>query len=413
MALSLAIAVGAVASLLSTTDKRSRLLFDVKPSDVSLTKTVTASLKPSGTYLLFFGRIVSLGQDSPSLADPCQWFPGRSDPANELGQVTNLSTKAGQHVTAGTVLAETNADQAHHSLDAANESLADARSALAADQTAAADLAGQLAKANAKAEQEQPQSSAAPTENVDRFEVNARIMESLQRVATAERQQQTAQKAVDNAAIKAPINGIVDSVNTAVGSTPSCRIPVITMHSDALSVSANVTSGLLTQLAPGQTAEVKVPETGDVATTAIDTVPSRVVTEEDDGKGGSSGSPSPSASTGKSRMQYPLTVSLDKPPGTFRPGMPAELTITLAQRTSVLSVPSAAIRHTADGSFVTVVKCHERGGKCRDAKKVTTSVRTGLVGDTMTEIAGGLNADDQVLLPSSAVKALQEAASSN
>ena len=404
VALSLAIAVGAVASLLSTTDKRPRMLFDVKPGDVSLTKKVTASLKPSGTYLLFFGRTVSLGEHSPGIDDPCQWFPGRSDPADELGQVKSLSVKPGQHVTEGTVLAETTADQAHRSLDAASQSRAAARSALAADQAAAADLAGQLATESALP---------SPAGNVDKFEVNSRIMKSLERVAKAEKQQQAAQKSVDNAAIKAPVNGIIDSVNTAVGSTPSCRIPVITMHSDSLSVSASVTSRLLTRLAPGQAAQIRVPETGDVASTIIDTVPSRVVTEEDDAKGSSSRNPSPSGSATGHRSRYPLTVPLDQPPGTFRPGMPAELTITLAQRTSVLSVPSAAIRHSSDGSFVTLVKCHDRGGKCRDAKKVTTRVRTGLIGDTMTEIIGGLRAGDQVLLSPAAVKTLEKANSSH
>ncbi|MGW6260532.1 efflux RND transporter periplasmic adaptor subunit [Streptomyces sp. NPDC055085] len=405
IALGLAIAVGVVASLLATVDKRARLLYEIKSGDVALTQTLPATLNPSGKYFLFFGRTLSLGEGQPTLANPCDWFPGRSDPANQLGKLTSISAKPGQHVTAGTSLAETDSEQARQSLDASNRSLSDARSALAADQGVAADLAGKLARFDALG-QGQSQPSGSSNESLDKFDVNSKILDSLQRVEKAEKQQQAAQKSVDDANIKAPVHGIIDSVNMAVGSTPSCRIPVITMHSDSMSVSATVSSSLLTKLVPGQVAEVKLVETGDTARTSIETVPSEALKKNETVDDSKNSSPHPSSSPNmpRSGTGYPLIVPLEKPPGTFRPGMSAKLNITLAERTSVLFVPSMAIKNKNSQHFVTVVKCHERQGKCRDGKKMSVPVRIGLVGDSRTEILGGLKMNDQVLLPSSAVK---------
>ena len=70
--------------------------------------------------------------------------------------------------------------------------------------------------------------------------------------------------------------------------------------------------------------------------------------------------------------------------------MTVNATVTVAQAASVLVVPNAAVHTTNGTSTVTVYS----GGQ-----QVSTEVDPGLVGDTLTEIKGGLNEGDQVVLP--------------
>ncbi|MFG2794827.1 efflux RND transporter periplasmic adaptor subunit [Streptomyces sp. NPDC048419] len=399
-ALGLAIAAGVVAALLTSIGHHSRLLFTVRPTDVSVTQALPASLTPSGQYYLFFGRTLSMGEDGPALGNPCEWFPGQADPATSIGPVSTLSATPGQHVMKDAVLAEANSDQAKRALEEADKALTDARSALAADQKAAEEIAG---TPTALGTSDQP----APGSGLSRFDVNTELIGSMKRVTDAEKQRDAAQRTLDSGTIKAPVHGIIDSVNTAVGSTPSCRIPVLTMHSDTLSVTAHVPNSLLSRITPGQPAEVKVSDTGDSTKAAVETTPSRVLTTaeaEGDAKNADtqqrseSRPPSPAAG-GQNKTEYPLIIPLASPPASFRPGMAATLILTLDKHSGVLAVPSKAIKQTPEGPTVTVVQCEKKQGKCRDAKKTTLRVRTGLTGNGMTEIVSGLRPGAEVMVP--------------
>ena len=71
--------------------------------------------------------------------------------------------------------------------------------------------------------------------------------------------------------------------------------------------------------------------------------------------------------------------------------MTVNAAVTVAESDNVVRVPNAAVHTTAGTTSVTVLS---------NGQQVPTEVVTGVVGDTYTEIKGGLNAGDQVVLPS-------------
>ncbi|MHB1533815.1 MAG: efflux RND transporter periplasmic adaptor subunit [Acidimicrobiales bacterium] len=93
-------------------------------------------------------------------------------------------------------------------------------------------------------------------------------------------------------------------------------------------------------------------------------------------------------------VTYDVTISLVNPPASVKSGMTASVAVTVASRTGVLELPSAAITTTGRRSTVTVLS----GGK-----QVVRPVTIGLVGDTTTQILSGLSAGQAVVLPSATV----------
>ena len=70
--------------------------------------------------------------------------------------------------------------------------------------------------------------------------------------------------------------------------------------------------------------------------------------------------------------------------------MTANATVTVSKSSNALSVPNLAITHTGGQAFVTVYASGQR---------VATPIDTGVVGDQYTEVVGGLNDGEQVVLP--------------
>lgn len=88
---------------------------------------------------------------------------------------------------------------------------------------------------------------------------------------------------------------------------------------------------------------------------------------------------------------YLVTIDLDRLDPRLRSGMSARAAIAVGQALDVLAVPNVAIQHSAGGAYVTLV---DRSGTQRRAP-----IRTGVVGDTTTEVVGGVGEGDHVLLP--------------
>jgi hypothetical protein len=62
----------------------------------------------------------------------------------------------------------------------------------------------------------------------------------------------------------------------------------------------------------------------------------------------------------------------------------------VSKATNALSVPNLAITHTGGQAYVTVYA---------DGQQTQTQVTTGVVGDQFTEITGGLNDGEQIVIP--------------
>jgi HlyD family secretion protein len=88
---------------------------------------------------------------------------------------------------------------------------------------------------------------------------------------------------------------------------------------------------------------------------------------------------------------YLVTVSLDSLDQRLRSGMTAHASVAVSEARQVLAVPSIAIQHSGGKSSVIVVR--------RDGTQMRVDVRTGLVGDSTTEVVSGLSEGDHVLLP--------------
>src|SRR5204862_219397 len=83
---------------------------------------------------------------------------------------------------------------------------------------------------------------------------------------------------------------------------------------------------------------------------------------------------------------------LDQVDQRLKSGMTANANVVVQNQTGVLTLPNSVISRIGTASFVTLLG--------RDGKTETRQpIQTGAVGDTTTEITGGLNDGDRVVRP--------------
>lgn len=88
---------------------------------------------------------------------------------------------------------------------------------------------------------------------------------------------------------------------------------------------------------------------------------------------------------------YLVTIGLNQLDPRLRAGLTANAEIVAAQVENVLVVPNAAIQREGEQAVVTVLE--------EDGTQRRVPVRTGVVGDTTTQVIGGLQPGDRVVLP--------------
>ena len=225
------------------------------------------------------------------------------------------------------------------------------------------------------------------------------------------------QKALEATVLKAPVAGTVTAVNGAVGDTVGGSGSSVSKGAaNAASSSSSASTGLggtgsngnsassssststfatietlnrlqvvsgfaeadATKLAVGQPATVTFPALTDVevagkvtAISSTSTVVSNVVT-------------------------YNATISLIDPPSDVLDGMTANVAVVVDTRSHVLELPSAAI--TTNGTVSTVQLL-------QDGKTSTARIQTGIVGDSSTQITGGVALGDVAVVPTVAISA--------
>jgi macrolide-specific efflux system membrane fusion protein len=99
--------------------------------------------------------------------------------------------------------------------------------------------------------------------------------------------------------------------------------------------------------------------------------------------------PVASAAGGTGVVSYSVLVSLDDAPATLRSGMSADVTITIASATGVLTVPAEALNGTAGNYSVLVLAA--------DGTPTSVAVEVGLVTATLAEVTSGLTAGQEVV----------------
>ena len=194
-------------------------------------------------------------------------------------------------------------------------------------------------------------------------------------VLSAEGQVQSAQAIVDHSIVSAPASGVITQVNIKVGeqATPSKEVMILqdiaNLHTEADVSEANIAS-------------LQVDQPIDYTFDALG---------PDKHFAGKVLTINPSSTVISGVVNYKVTGSLDNVPE-IKPGMTANMTILVAQRENVLSIPSTAVINKNNKQYVRVID---------DPKKKTyheVQVQAGLQADGgLIEIISGLNDGQEIV----------------
>jgi RND family efflux transporter MFP subunit len=301
--------------------------------DVTDEVAATGSLASSETYGLVFGADPYLSNDEATAPQ-----------SDRTWSVTDVKVKPGDRVEKGDVLA--------------TASIADAQQDLA---SATADL--RTANINLTIAKERL-ADARDSDNTDSIRqalmgyyaaVNQRSKATQDRTAI--------QRQIKAATLRAPIDGEVTAVNIVKGFDAPTGAAILV---------ASTTFTVTTDVVESDLANVKVGQAATVTISAIDADLQGTLTAI-----------SPTATDSQSGVvSYPVTISVTNPPTTARAGMTADVTITTASATGVLTVPSSALEGNAGDYSVLVLNA--------DGTTRRVAVDVGLVTNTMAEIKSGL-----------------------
>jgi multidrug efflux pump subunit AcrA (membrane-fusion protein) len=211
-----------------------------------------------------------------------------------------------------------------------------------------------------------------------------------------------ARKALRETTLRAPISGVVATVDGSVGDAVSGGGGNGSSSSDSSSSSSSAASSsngsssssssslititgrnklqVVAGFSEGDAASIKV---GEPATAAISALPgvtlgAKVIAIDS------------TATTVSNVVTYNVTFALTGGNAKLKPGMTADVEVITAERDNALHVPTSAVTGSGANARVTVL---------RNGQQVSTPVVAGLKGDDATEITSGLQAGDTVVLP--------------
>jgi HlyD family secretion protein len=183
-----------------------------------------------------------------------------------------------------------------------------------------------------------------------------------------------AQYNLQQAQIVAPFDGVVTAVNiTASGSGSAGG------NSGAVQLADLKHLQIVVSMAEVDVAKAKV---GQAVQITLDALPNQTFQ-------GKVSQIAPSGTLTQGVVNYPVTITLDNPSAAVMSGMTASANIVTQQKANVLMVPNRAVRTQGRQKVVTVLF---------EGQQIQTPVQTGMNNDTMTEITGGLQEGDVVLL---------------
>ena len=300
--------------------------------DVTDDVAATGTLAAAESYGLLFG------------ADP-YLVAGDDAPASEgTWPVTAVEVEVGDTVAEGDVLAT--ADTADLQRDLAI-AIADLRSA---------NINLAIAEENLAAAEDDGDSDAERQAKLGLYAAQNAVSHASEAGTTVQRQ-------IKAATLTAPIAGIVTEVNVQTGFDAPAG-PAIVVASTTYQVTTDVVESDIADIVLGQEASITIG--------ALDATVGGTVTAISQVAGdGSSGV-----------VAFPVTITVTDAPADARAGMSAEVTITTAKATGVLTVPSSALQGT-DGDYAVMTLG-------ADGTPQRVPVDVGLVTSTTAEIKSGL-----------------------
>jgi macrolide-specific efflux system membrane fusion protein len=193
---------------------------------------------------------------------------------------------------------------------------------------------------------------------------------------------QQAKAALAGTTVVAPVAGVVDSVGFEAGVAPASDA-AITLRSTGMQVQVDVSEDDISSVKVGQPASVKVVALGQtVHGTVTSTDPDTAGSDQGTGSSGGSGGSTSSTVT------FPVLVRLATLPTGLRSGMSAEVSITTASRTDVVTVPVTAVQGSGDSATVRVL---------RSGKLASLPVKIGMATSSTVEVTSGLTAGTKVV----------------
>jgi len=170
--------------------------------------------------------------------------------------------------------------------------------------------------------------------------------------------------------LKAPFGGIVSKKDVEEGETVTAGTPIFTLISPNYKIEAYFSQNDVVKIKIGDSAQISLEASGNnqnlvAKVTAID----------------------PAATQINGVSSYKVTLNLDTDVQ-LRAGLNADVSIKVAQRNNVVTVPKADVLEKDNQSYVMAPDA--RG------KEILKKVQTGISSGNITEIVSGLSAGDQI-----------------
>jgi multidrug efflux pump subunit AcrA (membrane-fusion protein) len=179
-----------------------------------------------------------------------------------------------------------------------------------------------------------------------------------------------AQAALSYSYIKSPIDGVVTDRPQYAGELATANQPLLTvMDNTSLIAKAHIAQAQAVDLKKGAQAEIRIAGQDDPIPAKLSLV-------------------SPALDPGSTTIE--VWVRAAKPPGSLRPGMTVQISITAATAKDAVIVPSDSIFQSHDGANYVMVAGSDNVAHQKN-------VQLGIRGVTDTQITSGLNAGESVI----------------
>jgi HlyD family secretion protein len=212
-------------------------------------------------------------------------------------------------------------------------------------------------------------------------------------LASANTAVQTAQQNLDATTLDAPIDGNVNSINGVAGETvgpgqgstaeaPGTTAPLPTngVSTSFIVIGNDSAMQVIVPFAESDAAHVAFNQDAQVT---FDAVPNLTIS-------GKVVAVATSATVASGVVNYYATISLNQTNQGLKEGMTSNATVVVSTATNALTVPNLAITRLGGQAYVNIYS---------NGQQVQTAIEVGVVGDTYTEVTGGLNLGAQVVIP--------------
>jgi RND family efflux transporter MFP subunit len=181
-----------------------------------------------------------------------------------------------------------------------------------------------------------------------------------------------AQQSLDDAELSSPISGTIASVGVSAGDTVSADSStdvIVVVGTQSYEVTGTLSSTQVASVKVGYSAQVAIDgKTGTLAGTVAQVGP---------------------VQSGTSGYTYPVVVALPATATSLYSGSTANVAISTGQAKDVLAVPSSAVIIQGTRSYVLTLS---------SGKLVDNTIKTGIVGDTYTQVLSGLKEGESIVL---------------